>query len=80
MQKFQQNGLLHNVNLWFDKAPSKDKIHSVLCHLLPLINGINSIYVEDSAQLVHFYDAGNSKEIYEMNMKMMEETRIMGVK
>jgi hypothetical protein len=78
MQKFQQNGLLHNVNLWFDKVPSKDKIHSVLCHLLPLINGILSIFVH-SAQLVDLYDAENSQEIYEMSMIMMEKTRVLSV-
>jgi hypothetical protein len=50
-----------------------------LGHLLPLINGIVSIQV-DSAQLVDIYDAANSKEIYEMNMKMMEETRILSVR
>jgi hypothetical protein len=44
---------------------------------LPLIKGIVSINVEDSAQLVDIYDAGNSKEIYEMNMKMMEKTRLL---
>jgi hypothetical protein len=50
-----------------------------LCHLLPLINGIVSIYVNNSAQLVYIYDAGNSKEIYELNMKMMEKTRILAL-
>jgi hypothetical protein len=34
----------------------------------------------DSAQLVHFYDAGNSKEIYELNIKMMEETRFLAIR
>jgi hypothetical protein len=76
MQKFKQNGLLDNVTLVFDKLTSKD-ILKVLCHLLPLINGIRSIDVMDSAQLIDFYDAGNSKEIYEMNIKMMEETRVL---
>jgi hypothetical protein len=80
LQKFQQNGLLDNVNLWFAKLLSKDIVQPVLCHLLPLINGILSITVEDSAQLVHFYDAENSKEIYELNMKMMEKTRCLGVR
>jgi hypothetical protein len=79
MQKFQQKSLLENVTLWFDKLPSKAKIQPVLFHLLPLINGIGSILL-DSAQLVDFYDAGNSKEIYELNMKMMEKTRILGVR
>jgi hypothetical protein len=77
MQKFQQKDLLDNVNLWLEKLPSKAIIQSVLCHLLPLINGIRSIDLRDSAQLVHFYDAENSTEIYELNMKMMEKTRIL---
>jgi hypothetical protein len=77
MQKFQQNGLLDNVNLWL---PLKDFVQPVLCHILPLINGIASIYVKESAQLVDIYDAGKSKEIYELNMKMMQKTRILGVK
>jgi hypothetical protein len=77
MQKFQQNGLLDNVNLTFDKLSSKD-IQPVMSRILPLINGIVSIYVSDSTQLVDFYDAGNSKEIYELNMKMMEKTRYLG--
>jgi hypothetical protein len=47
---------------------------------MPLINGINSIEVSESLQLVDFYDAGNSKEIYEMNIKMMEETRLLSVR
>jgi hypothetical protein len=79
MQKFQQNGLFENVNLLFGELPSKAIVQPVLCHLLPLIKDINSIYVKDSARLVDFYDAGNSKEIYELNMKMMEETRFLGV-
>jgi hypothetical protein len=78
MQKFQQNGLLDNVNLAFGKLPSNDILHPVLCHILPMINGINSIYLLDSAQLVDIYDAENSKEIYELNMKMMEKTRLLG--
>jgi hypothetical protein len=78
MQKFKQNGLLDNANLWFDANLSpKDIVQPVLRHLLPLINGIVSIYLLDSAQLIAIYDAENSKEIYEMNMKMMEETRIL---
>jgi hypothetical protein len=77
-KKFQQNGLLHNVILLIDQLSAKDIVQPVLCHILPLINGIVSIEV-DSAQLVHFYDAGISKEIYEMNMKMMEKTRLLGV-
>jgi hypothetical protein len=76
MQKFQQNGLLDNVRLCIGKL-TKDIVQPVLCHLLPLIKGIVSINVEDSAQLVDIYDAGNSKEIYEMNMKMMEKTRLL---
>jgi hypothetical protein len=80
MQKFKQNGLLDNANLWFDANLSpKDIVQPVLCHLLPLINGIVSIYLMDSAQLVDFYDTGNSKEIYERNMKMMETTRILAL-
>jgi hypothetical protein len=78
MQKFQQNGLMDNVNLEFGHLFPKDIIQPVLCHLLPLINGIVAIYVSDSTQLVDFYDAGNSKEILEMNMKMMEKTRYLG--
>jgi hypothetical protein len=79
MQKFKQNGLLDNVNLSFAKLPSKDLLPTVLCHILPLINGIVSIEVQCSSQLVDIYDAENSKEIYERNMKMMEETRILHV-
>jgi hypothetical protein len=79
MQKFQKNGLLDNVNLVFSYLPSRDIANLVLCHLLPLINGIVSIILH-SAQLVHFYNAGNSKEICEMNMKMMEKTRILALK
>jgi hypothetical protein len=79
MQKFQQNGLLDNVNLAFSCFISKDKIQPVLCFILPLINGIDTVTAEDSAQLVNIYDDGNSKEIYEMNMKMMEETRLLAV-
>jgi hypothetical protein len=78
MQKFRQNGLLDNVNLWFAaNISSKNIVQPILCHLLPLINGIVSIYLMDSALLVDFYDAGNSKKIYEQNMKMMEQTRIL---
>jgi hypothetical protein len=80
MQKFQQNGLLDNVNLLFDNLPSKAIVQPVLCHLLPLINGIVSIYVQDSAQLVDFYDAGNTKEIYKLHMKMMEKTGFLGTR
>jgi hypothetical protein len=80
MQKFKQNGLLDNVNLVFAKLSVKDIVQPVLCHLLPLINGIVSINVEKSAQLFDFYDAENSKEISEMNMKMMEETRFVGAR
>jgi hypothetical protein len=71
--------MLDNVNLWFAKLSSKDIVQPLLCHLLPLVNGILSIFM-DSAQLAHFYDAGNSKEIYELNMKMMEGTRFLGVR
>jgi hypothetical protein len=79
MQKFQQNDLLDNVNLSFASLPSRDKIQQVLGRLLPLIKGIVSIYVH-SAQLVEIYDAGNSQEIHEMNMKMMEKTRLLLVR
>jgi hypothetical protein len=82
MQKFQQNGLFDNVNLLsLDKVPrpSKDIVQPVLCHILPLINGIVSIYLQ-SAQLVDIYDAANSKEISELNMKMMEKTRFLRVR
>jgi hypothetical protein len=79
MQKFQKNGLLDNVNLLsFGQLPVKAIIQPVLCHILHLINGIVSIYVS-SAQLVDFYDDGNSKEISELNMKMMEKTRFLRV-
>jgi hypothetical protein len=67
------------VNLAFEKL-AKDIVQPILCHLLPLINGIDSLDVEDSAQLVDFYDSANSQEIHEMNMKMMEETRILTVR
>jgi hypothetical protein len=77
MQKFQQNGLLDNVNLSFGELSSKNIVQPVLCHILPLINGIVSIELEESAQLVDIYNAANSKEICEMNMKMMKETRIL---
>jgi hypothetical protein len=80
MQKFKQNGLLDNVNLAFGELSAKDIVQPVLCHILPLINGIVSINMEDSAQLVDFYDAENNKEIYGMKMKMMEKTRFLGVK
>jgi hypothetical protein len=80
MQKFQQNGLLDNVHLKFAKLSAKDIVQPVLCHILPLINGIVSIELMDSAQLVHFYDAENSKEIYKLNMKMMAETRFLAVR
>jgi hypothetical protein len=85
MQKFQQNGLLDNVNLEFYEVfipvPSKDIVQQVLCHILPLINGIVSIFMRN-AHLVHFYDAANSKEIYEyeLYMKMMEKTRFLRVR
>jgi hypothetical protein len=77
MQKFQQNGLLDNVNLLFARSLSKN-ILQVVCHILPLINGIVAIFGH-SAQLVDIYNSANSKKIYEMNMKMMEETRILGL-
>jgi hypothetical protein len=79
MQKFQQNGLLDNVHICIWRLP-KDIAQSVLCHLLPLINGINSINLEEIAQLVDIYDAGNTKEIYALNMKMMEKTRVLCVR
>jgi hypothetical protein len=79
MQNFQQNGLLDNVNLCIWKL-SKDIVQPVLSHILPLINGIVSIHLWDSAQLVHIYDAGNTKEIHEMNIKMMEKTKCLGVR
>jgi hypothetical protein len=79
MQKFHQNGLLDNVTLSFDKLSSKDVVQPVLCHILPLINGIVSIEMAGSAQLVDIYDAGNSKEIYELSMKMMEKARALGI-
>jgi hypothetical protein len=79
VQKFQKNGLLDNVNLAINNLSSKD-IQQVLCHLLPLINGIDSIQAENNTQLVDLYDAENSKEIYEMSMKMMEETRFLAVR
>jgi hypothetical protein len=74
MQKFQQNDLLDNVHLAFGKLAS---IHPVLSHMIPLINGIVSIDVMNSAQLVGIYDAANSKEMHELNMKMMEQTRFL---
>jgi hypothetical protein len=80
MQKFQQNGLLDNVSLLFEPLPSKNILQPLLFHLLPLINGIVSINVGDSDQLVKIYDAGNSKELYELNMKMMEQTRFLVLK
>jgi hypothetical protein len=80
MQKFQQNGLLDNVDLYIAKLSAKDILPKVLCYILPLINGIVSIYVRDSAQLVDFYDAENSREIYELYMKMMEKTRFLGAR
>jgi hypothetical protein len=80
MQKFKQNGLLDNINFSFDKLSSKDILPTVLCHLLPLVNSIISIKVSESVQLVEFYDSGNSKEIYEMNMKMMEQTQFLSVR
>jgi hypothetical protein len=75
IQKFQQNGLLDNVDLEFGELSAKKILQPVLCHLLPLFNGIKSIEVEDSGQLVDFYDAANSH--YEMSMKMMEQTRFL---
>jgi hypothetical protein len=78
MQKFQQNGLLDNVTLDFSKLSAKDIVQPVLCHILPLLNGIVSVFMQ-SAHLVHFYDAGKSKEVYELNMKMLEETKILCV-
>jgi hypothetical protein len=80
MQKFQQNGLLDNVNLSFGELSAKDIVQPVLCHLLPLFNGIVSIVLSVSAQLVDIYDAENSKEIYERNMKMLEKNRFLGAR
>jgi hypothetical protein len=80
MQKFQQNGLLDNVNLSFGKLSRKTVIQPTLSRLLPLLNGIVSIELTDSAQLVYFYDAENSKEIHKLYMKMMEKTRFLVVK
>jgi hypothetical protein len=79
MQKFQQNGLLHNVNLLVAKLLANDIVQPVLCHILPLVNGIVSIFVH-SAQLVDIYDAEKSKEIHEMNMTMMGKARFLGVR
>jgi hypothetical protein len=79
MQKFKQNGLLDNVYLCIWEL-KKDIVQPILCHLLPLINGIHGIDVIKSAQLTDFYDAGKSKEIYELNMKMMQKTRILGAR
>jgi hypothetical protein len=81
MQKFQQNGLLENVNLSYKILPSKAIIHPVLCHILPLINGIVSINLMFSAQLIHIYDDVNSQqEIHELSMTMMEKTKFLGVR
>jgi hypothetical protein len=79
MRKFQQNGLLDNVNLSFGEL-SANIAQPVLCHLLPLINGIATVDLDNSTQLIDIYDAGNSKEISELNMKMMEETRFVAVR
>jgi hypothetical protein len=79
MRKFQQNGLLDNVNLSFPSSLSKEKIQPVLCHLLPLLNGIVGIDLTNNAHLADIYDDGNSQEIHEMNMKMMEETRLLSI-
>jgi hypothetical protein len=79
MHKFQQNGLLDYVNLCIWDLP-KDILQQVLGHLLPLINGIVSIEVMESAQLADIYDAGNRQETYELNMKMMEKTRFLSVR
>jgi hypothetical protein len=57
-----------------------DKIQPVLCHLLPLINGIVALDLDNSTQLVDIYDVENSKEITEQNMKMMEKTRLLNVR
>jgi hypothetical protein len=80
MRKFQQNGLLDNVTLLFYHDVFVREIQPVLCHLLPLINGIAAIDVEDSAQLVEIYNTENNKEIHEINMKMMEKTRLLSVR
>jgi hypothetical protein len=79
MQKFQQNGLLDSVNLTLPSFRSKNKIQPVLCHLLPLINGIAAVNLNKGAQLVDFYNTGNSKEIYELYMKMVKKTRLLNI-
>jgi hypothetical protein len=68
---------MDNVNLVFGQISEKKSVQPVLCHILPLINGIKSIKMEDTDLLVDFYKAGNSEEIYEMNMKMMEKTQFL---
>jgi hypothetical protein len=80
IQKFQQNGLLDNVTLAFEKLPSKDIVQPLLFHLLPLIKEGYSIDLDNSAQLVDIYDAINSKEIRELYMKMMEKARLLCVR
>jgi hypothetical protein len=77
MQKFQQNGLLDNVTLSFSNV---SEIQPVLCQLLPLFNGIAAVEVGLSAQLVDLYNTGNNKENHEMNMKMMEKTRLLFIR
>jgi hypothetical protein len=77
MQKFQENGLLDNVTLSIFKL-SKDIVQPVLTNLLPLLNGILAVEVCDSSQLVEIYDdVGNSQEVFELNMKMMEKIRFL---
>jgi hypothetical protein len=78
VQKFQQNSLLDNVSLCIDGDLKKDIVQPILTQLLPLVNGIFSIELFNSAQLVYIYDSENSKEILEMNMEMMEKTRFLG--
>jgi hypothetical protein len=81
MKKFQQNGLLDNVTLWFDKLPSNNIVQPpVLCHLIPLLNDLLSVELKNSAQLAAIYDAENSKEIHGLYMKMMEQTRFLGAR
>jgi hypothetical protein len=80
MQKFQQNGLLDNVTMAFSPELFVHEIQPALCNLLPLINGIAAVDLGDSDQMVEIYDAGNNKENHEINMKMMEKTRLLSVR
>jgi hypothetical protein len=80
VRKFQQNALLDNVGLFIDGQLKKDIVQPVLTHLLPLINGILSVELSHSVQLVDIYNAKKSKEIYGLNMEVMEKTRFLGLK